>query len=86
MHDLKHYPIHAKLSEIKKMDSGVLFSTYALLTREGIGGGKSKKGPKVSRLDQILEWCGADFEGVIAFDEVSSRAHRASATRCAEAC
>jgi hypothetical protein len=24
-----------------------------------------------SRLQQIIEWCGADFQGMIAFDEVS---------------
>lgn len=24
-----------------------------------------------SRLEQIVEWCGEDFAGVIAFDEVS---------------
>jgi hypothetical protein len=24
---------------------------------------------KVSRLDQVVEWLGADFDGVIAFDE-----------------
>jgi len=43
---------------------GVLFSTYSSLIGESQGGGKYK-----SRLKQILNWCGDDFDGCIIFDE-----------------
>jgi hypothetical protein len=41
--------------------SGVLFSTYSTLASAG-------RGTK-TRIAQILEWCGPEFEGVLAFDE-----------------
>lgn len=44
---------------------GVLFSTYTSL----IGKTKTVKGKVKTRLDQILEWCGPDFDGCIVFDE-----------------
>ena len=40
---------------------GILFATYATLRSVGKTGR--------SRLDQIVEWAGADFDGVLAFDE-----------------
>lgn len=43
---------------------GVIFSTYSALIGESSGGGKYK-----SRLKQLLNWCGDDFDGVIVFDE-----------------
>jgi len=56
------------LSNIKLGDpigftQGILFCTYSTL--------RSQKNGK-SRLKQIVEWAGADFEGVIAFDECHS--------------
>lgn len=41
---------------------GVLFTTYATLRSDD-------RGEKVSRVKQIVEWLGADFDGVIIFDE-----------------
>jgi hypothetical protein len=41
---------------------GCMFSTYAMLASPG-------KGSKSSRLDQIVKWCGEDFDGCIIFDE-----------------
>jgi len=41
---------------------GILFTTYATLR------GTSRQGKK-SRLEQLIDWLGSDFEGVIAFDE-----------------
>ncbi len=41
---------------------GVLFTTYATLRSED-------RGEKASRLRQILDWLGKDFDGVIVFDE-----------------
>ncbi len=41
---------------------GVLFATYATLRTDD-------KGQKMSRVRQIVEWLGVDFDGVIIFDE-----------------
>jgi len=43
------------------MDSGILFLTYATL--------RSQRHDRASRLQQLLDWAGADFEGVILLDE-----------------
>jgi len=42
--------------------SGVMFSTYTTLASTGSKGGKT-------RIQQLLDWCGEGFCGVIAFDE-----------------
>jgi len=39
----------------------VLFTTYATLRQPA-------RGERLSRLDQIVGWLGADFDGVIVFD------------------
>jgi phospholipid N-methyltransferase len=52
-----------KLGEPIGFTQGVLFCTYSTL--------RSQKNGK-SRLKQIVEWAGADFEGAIAFDECHS--------------
>ncbi|MBD2682942.1 MULTISPECIES: strawberry notch family protein [Nostoc] len=52
-----------KLGEPIPFTKGVLFCTYSTL--------RSQKNGK-SRLKQIVEWAGADFEGAIAFDECHS--------------
>ncbi len=44
------------------LTEGILFATYATL-RSG------DRGEKVSRVKQIVEWLGSDFDGVIIFDE-----------------
>lgn len=51
---------------------GVLFTTYSTLTsaeqdKDGKSGAK--------RIDQIIEWLGKDFDGVIAFDEAHNMAN-----------
>ncbi|XP_058512513.1 protein strawberry notch homolog 1 isoform X5 [Ochotona princeps] len=43
---------------------GVIFATYSSLIGESQSGGKYK-----TRLEQLLHWCGSDFDGVIVFDE-----------------
>lgn len=50
---------------------GVLFTTFATL-RGGARDGKA------SRLDQLFEWLGEDFDGVIAFDEAHAMQNAAS--------
>ena len=49
-----------KIDEWIKLDQGVLFVTYPTL--------RSTRGDR-SRLQQLLDWAGEDFDGVIAFDE-----------------
>lgn len=45
-----------------RLDEGILFATYATLRSDERDG-------KVSRVRQIVDWLGADFDGVIVFDE-----------------
>ncbi|OHT20087.1 bifunctional class I SAM-dependent methyltransferase/DEAD/DEAH box helicase [Edaphosphingomonas haloaromaticamans] len=52
------------------LDEGVLFTTYATLRSQD-------RGEKVSRVKQIVDWLGADFDGVIVFDESHAMANAA---------
>ncbi|RRY11316.1 strawberry notch family protein [Brucella anthropi] len=45
-----------------RLNEGVLFLTYATLRSDD-------RGEKLSRVKQIVEWLGSDFDGVIIFDE-----------------
>ncbi|MFI4998267.1 MAG: strawberry notch-like NTP hydrolase domain-containing protein [Reyranellales bacterium] len=45
-----------------RLSEGVLFLTYATLRSDD-------RGEKLSRVRQIVEWLGSDFDGVIIFDE-----------------
>ncbi|MFA5965197.1 MAG: strawberry notch family protein [Sphingomonas sp.] len=53
-----------------RLNEGVLFTTYATLRSQD-------RGEKISRLRQIIEWLGADFDGVIIFDEAHAMANAA---------
>ncbi|XP_063926322.1 protein strawberry notch isoform X2 [Zophobas morio] len=58
---------YAKISSAVNgnVKKGVIFSTYsALIGESNSAGGKYK-----SRLKQLLQWCGQDFDGLIIFDE-----------------
>ncbi|BAV50838.1 methylase/helicase [Mesorhizobium loti] len=44
------------------LPEGILFTTYATLRSDD-------RGEKVSRVRQIVEWLGPDFDGVLIFDE-----------------
>lgn len=62
-----------KADEKVKLNEGVIFTTYSMLRSASKDeNSKAKKSasyvPKV-RTDQIVEWLGEDFDGVIAFDE-----------------
>ena len=52
---------------------GILFTTYAML-RSGEKKQANDQGQKAgkTRAEQIIEWLGKDFDGVIAFDEAHS--------------
>jgi hypothetical protein len=52
------------------LTEGILFTTYATLRSE-------ERGTRKSRVDQIVDWLGADFDGVILFDESHAMANAA---------
>ena len=52
------------------LSEGILFTTYATLRSE-------ERGARKSRVDQIVDWLGADFDGVILFDESHAMANAA---------
>jgi hypothetical protein len=59
-----------------RLDEGILFTTYATIRsmeREGSEG----RGVKVSRVQQIVDWLGRDFDGPIIFDESHAMANAA---------
>ena len=58
---------YAKISSTEngKIKKGVIFSTYSSLISEST----SAKGACKSRIGQLVQWCGEDFDGVIIFDE-----------------
>jgi hypothetical protein len=45
-----------------RLTEGILFTTYATLRSDA-------RDEKLSRVQQIIEWLGSDFDGVIIFDE-----------------
>src|SRR5207302_6092338 len=53
-----------------RLDQGVLFTTYATLRSDA-------RAEKVSRVQQIVDWLGPDFDGVIVFDESHAMANAA---------
>ncbi len=58
-----------------KLSEGILFTTYSTLRsdeRQGRDGALKR-----SRLSQIIDWLGADFDGVIVFDEAHALANAA---------
>jgi hypothetical protein len=52
------------------LDEGILFTTYATLRTQA-------KGEKASRVQQIIDWLGRTFDGVIVFDEAHAMANAA---------
>lgn len=57
-----------------KDPDGILFTTYDTLKSETT----TKEGHKRTRLQQVVEWVGKDFDGVIAFDESHAGANNAA--------
>ncbi|MCI4679055.1 strawberry notch family protein [Rhodoblastus acidophilus] len=55
---LSRFPQGKKIA----LAEGILFTTYATLRSDD-------RGDKISRVKQIVEWLGAEFDGVIIFDE-----------------
>ena len=63
-HSLGGYHIGAPLQS-QGVSKGILFCTYSMLIQEGNGARKKE----AARLNQIVEWCGDDFEGALILDE-----------------
>jgi predicted RNA methylase len=61
------------------LSEGILFTTYATLRSDERQDSRSG-GIKVSRVAQIVEWLGCDFDGVILFDESHAMQNAAGGT------
>jgi len=61
-----------------RLGEGILFTTYATLRSDERQGRDGKL--KTSRLQQIVEWLGAEFDGVVVFDEAHALANAAGDT------
>jgi len=59
-----------KQADAIRLERGVLYSTYPTLRQPA-------RGDRPSRLDQLVAWLGADFDGVIVFDEAHAMANAA---------
>ncbi|XP_031638010.1 protein strawberry notch-like [Contarinia nasturtii] len=55
------------------INEGVIFSTYSSLIS------KQAKNKNISRLNQLVQWFGADYDGVIIFDECHKAKHLVNA-------
>ncbi len=53
-----------------RLEQGILFTTYATLRTDA-------REERVSRVKQIVDWLGSDFDGVIVFDESHAMANAA---------
>ena len=53
-----------------RLEQGILFATYATLRTDA-------RDERVSRVRQIVDWLGSDFDGVIVFDESHAMANAA---------
>uniref|UniRef100_A0AAQ4Q0Y2 Protein strawberry notch homolog 1 n=1 Tax=Gasterosteus aculeatus aculeatus TaxID=481459 RepID=A0AAQ4Q0Y2_GASAC len=62
----KNIQVHSlnKVRNFHQALKGVIFATYSSLIGESQSGGKYK-----TRFQQLLHWCGEDFDGVIVYDE-----------------
>jgi len=63
---LSRFPQGAKIT----LNEGILFLTYATLRSDD-------RGERISRVRQIVEWLGSDFDGVVIFDEAHAMANAA---------
>ena len=52
------------------LEEGILFTTYATLRTQA-------RGEKASRVQQIIDWLGREFDGVVVFDEAHAMANAA---------
>ncbi|XP_063926476.1 protein strawberry notch-like isoform X3 [Zophobas morio] len=64
VHQLNKFKYGTISTSARPVREGVMFSTYSALIGKSNVNGVCK-----TRLDQLLEWCGKDFDGVVVFDE-----------------
>jgi len=57
--DMPYKELTPLLNKKHGTDSGVMFSTYSCLI----------SGSKMTRINQLVKWCGKDFDGCLVFDE-----------------
>ena len=60
------------------LEEGILFTTYATLRTQA-------RGEKASRVQQIIDWLGRGFDGVVVFDEAHAMANAAGDKRASAA-
>lgn len=78
MHALNKLPYSKLDSKSVGIREGVVFSTYSSLIAS------SEKGR--SRLQQLVQWCGPEFDGLIIFDEVQFSIWTKFSTFCTKNC
>ncbi|MBA5690544.1 strawberry notch-like NTP hydrolase domain-containing protein [Rugamonas apoptosis] len=68
---------HAKIKPADAIlqPAGIAFTSYSLLARSEAKTTQNKRAPAKARLQQLLNWLGPDFDGVIAFDESHNMAN-----------
>jgi hypothetical protein len=64
VHALNKLPYSKLDSKATGITNGVVFVTYSSLIAS------SEKG--YSRLQQLVQWCGSEFDGLVVFDEVNT--------------
>ena len=62
---MKYAKINSQVNNYVK--KGVMYATYSALIGESQGSCMDAK--YKTRLKQLLQWCGEDFDGCIIFDE-----------------
>ncbi len=68
VYSLKEFPYEETFSDAKgSIKEGVMFLTYSTLIAE------SKSNELKTRLEQLLQWCGKEYYGVIVFDAIEPR-------------
>lgn len=65
----------AKAGANVKRDTGIMFLTYSTLAQDFDTGKQHKAGGGLSRIEQLIQWLGPDFDGVIVFDEAHKLAN-----------
>jgi len=69
-----------KAGDRVKHGDGILFGTYTTIGKAaGVKGEKDEDRERLSRVEQITEWAGPDFDGVLIFDESHNAANAVEA-------
>lgn len=68
---IKVHPLNKlKYGKITSFDEGIIFCTYAALIGES-----SQTGKFSTRLKQLVQWCGKDFDGVVRHIYILRKMH-----------